>query len=207
MDPKKYKNIVFDFGGVILNIDPGLTIDALYEMAHKDIADQTHKIITDPLFHQFEMGQVSEQEFRNATCKMLGIKNSDCTDGIFDEAWNAMLLDIPLPRLDLIESLAPGHRLFLLSNTNSIHIRKVSEIVQETIGKPSIDHLFENTYYSHLVNMRKPNRDIFELVLWKNNLKPSDTIFLDDMPINFPGAQSAGIATLEVNRDLVEIFN
>jgi putative hydrolase of the HAD superfamily len=207
MDPSKYENIIFDFGGVILNIDVQRTIDAFSSMAHTNIANLTHQIITDPLFYEFEMGLVSEPDFRDGICKLLGLDLEVCSDDVFDHAWNALLLDIPVPRLELIKSLAGNHRIFLLSNTNSIHIRQVSKIVNSTIQKPSIDHLFENAYYSHQVNMRKPNKDIYEHVLQQNTLKPSETLFLDDNPINFSGAHAAGISTLEVNRDILEIFS
>ncbi len=207
MDPSKYKNLIFDFGGVILNIDVQRTIDAFSVMAHESIADRTHQIITDPLFYKFEMGLVSENDFREGICKLLELPLKECDDDVFDHAWNALLLDIPVQRLELIKSLANNHRIFLLSNTNSIHIRQVSEIVNNTIKKPSIDHLFENAYYSHQVNMRKPNKDIYEHVLQQNHLNSSETLFLDDNEINFSGAHAAGISTLAVNRDILEIFS
>lgn len=207
MDPSKYKNIIFDFGGVILNIDVQRTISAFSSMAHESIADNTHQIITDPLFYKFEMGLVSEPDFRKGICKLLGIPLEACSDDVFDHAWNALLLDIPVPRIELLKSLGGTHRIFLLSNTNSIHIRQVSEIVNSTIQEPSIDHLFENAYYSHQINMRKPNKDIYEHVLQQNQLDPSETLFLDDNEINFSGAHAAGISTMEVNKDILEIFS
>jgi len=205
LKPTDYKNIIFDFGGVIINIDPMLTVKAFANLSPELTEEKTMKVIQDPLFRQFEKGKISESELRTGITNMLDI-NTHLSNMDFDEAWDAMILDLPIARLDLIQSLKNNHRLFLLSNTNSIHMRKVSKIVKQTIQKDSIDHFFEKAYYSHLVGMRKPDREIFDFVLKENNLIPDETIFLDDFPINFPGAVEAGIATLEVDRDILQIL-
>jgi len=205
LKPTDYKNIIFDFGGVIINIDPMLTVKAFANLSPELTEEKTMQVIQDPLFRQFEKGKISENELRMGITNMLDI-NTNLSDMDFDEAWDGMILDLPKARLDLIHSLKNDHRLFLLSNTNSIHMRKVSQVVQQTIHKDSINHYFEKAYYSHLIGMRKPDREIFDLVLDENNLNSNETIFLDDFPVNFPGAVEVGITTLEVQEDILKIF-
>ena len=206
MKPTDYKNIIFDFGGVIINIDPMLTVKAFAKLSPELTEEKSMQVIQDPMFRRFEKGEISESELRSGITSMLDIQ-TPLSDIDFDKAWDGMILDLPKARLDLIQSLQTDHRLFLLSNTNSIHMRKVSEVVQQTIQVNSIDHYFEKAYYSHLVGMRKPDREIFDLVLNENELDPKETVFLDDFPINFPGAVEAGIATVEVNKDILQIFS
>jgi len=201
-----YRNIIFDFGGVIINIDPQLTVKAFMELCNDLSKNEANRVIKDPLFRQFEKGMISESQLRSGIYKILNIESLQFTDEEFDRAWNAMILDLPKSRLDLLLTLSAEHRIFLLSNTNSIHMRKVSEVVQDTIQKDSINHYFENTYYSYLIGMQKPDREIFDFVLKENNLHPDETIFLDDFPENFSGAKEAGIDTLEVDRDIIDIF-
>ena len=163
------------------------------------------QVIHDPVFNNFETGTVPEDALRVRITEILGFDELISKE-VFEDAWNALILDIPIARLQLLEKLSHDHRLFLLSNTNSIHIRRVTGVVQELIGEDSIGHLFEEVYYSHVINMRKPGREIYDFVLQDSNLNPKETVFLDDSPLNFTGAHEAGIDTIFVDRDIREIF-
>lgn len=207
--PTDYPNIIFDFGGVILNIDVRLTIDAFKELSPSYRNDSTPRIIESRLLHNFEMGRIEEEAFKTGLREILKIKPDTVSDSQLYDAWNALILDIPVARLELLKKISENHRIFLLSNTNVIHMRKVSEVVQQTTGKPEIDDLFENAYYSHLIHMRKPDTDIYEYVIQQNDLNPVETLFLDDNPVNLKGAEKTGLATWEVKPgdEICKIFS
>jgi len=207
LDPKNFKNLIFDFGGVIINIDPDRTVRKFQKLGPNLSSEDAMIVIKDPLFGEFEKGHIGEEDLRFRICRLLNLDPKEVSNDAFDDAWNGMILDLPESRLHLLENLSKTHRIFLLSNTNSIHMRYVSKVVKRTIQKDSIDHLFEKAYYSFNMGMRKPDREIYDQVLNDNNLIASETLFLDDSPVNFSGAIEAGISTLEVNRDILEIFS
>lgn len=188
----KFEHIIFDLGGVIINLDEHRTIQQFCRyssLTHREIQDRILRFDT---YFDFEMGKIDEAEFREALRFDFKINASDAE---IDDCMNAMLLDIPLERLELLESLKPSHDLFLLSNTNSIHLKKFNEIIGATIGARSIDPYFNKAYYSHLVGKRKPNSEIFEMVMDENRLDPAVTLFIDDNEKNIAGAEALGIRT------------
>ncbi|HUQ66207.1 MAG TPA: HAD-IA family hydrolase, partial [Flavitalea sp.] len=144
--------------------------------------------ITD-LFLNYETGQIDDIEFIDSIAKLS--KQAMSKENIV-EAWNALLLDFPPERINLLKKLKTRYRTFLLSNTNSIHLKKFQERLHNEQGV-YLEDLFEKAYYSHVVKLRKPNADIFELVLNENNLVPSETLFIDDTESNFTEAEKLGI--------------
>jgi putative hydrolase of the HAD superfamily len=124
--------------------------------------------------------------------------NNNVTDAQLDAAWNAMLLDIPREKYQLLTKLKSRYRVFLLSNTNNIHLQAVNKIVSNDTGQKGLGHYFHKDYYSHLMNMRKPDPEIFLHVLTENNLMPAETIFLDDNIQNIDGAKSLDIQTAHI---------
>jgi len=209
LNPLDYPNIIFDFGGVILNIDVQLTLDAFRSLNPGMENGRIDDIVESKLFHDFEMGLVTEEEFQSGTCNILEIDQGSVSKKQFDSAWNALILDVPKSRLEVLQRLSEHYRLFLLSNTNSIHMRKVVNDIQINHGIPGIDELFEKVYYSHILHKRKPDIDIYEFVLRDSDLDPSQTIFLDDNPVNLEWAKRVGMATYEVGKemDITEVFN
>ncbi|HNP08870.1 MAG TPA: HAD-IA family hydrolase, partial [Cyclobacteriaceae bacterium] len=138
------------------------------------------------------------------------IRNEFFTEAIDEEidyCLNAMLLDIPSERLQLLEGLKNKFDLFLLSNTNSIHFRKFNEIASQS-GIREIDSYFSKAYYSHLIRMRKPDPEIFEKVIQENGLHASKTLFIDDNLSNIEGARKLGINTVHLTNpnQLFELF-
>ena len=189
------RNIIFDFGVVILNIDYNLATQAL-----KKLSRAGHEIVfslrkQSPLFDQYEKGQISSAQFRDQLRQQYDL---DATDEQIDDAWNAMLLDFPQERIDLIQALGSRYRLFLLSNTNDIHLRKFTELVRHSFSIPSLDSLFEQTYNSHLVGQRKPDAEIFQSILNQHNLKPEETLFIDDSIQHIESARQLGLRTLHL---------
>jgi glucose-1-phosphatase len=189
------KNLIFDLGGIIINIDIQLTFEAFAKVSGKDVISTVKKFEEEKIFARFEKGDFSEGELRSLINKEL---NTSLSDDVIDKAWNALLQDIPQVRIEMLKEFAGSHRIFLLSNTNSIHIRAVNKILHKTCGIEKLDLLFETVYYSYQIKMSKPDTKIYEYVLNQNNLKASESLFIDDNVENIQGAGKAGLRTLHV---------
>lgn len=198
----KYKNIIFDLGGVLLNIDYSLATKAFSDLGLTDFDKLFSKAHQTKLFDLYEKGQISSEAFRDHVKSCF---NTPIDDSTIDKAWNAMLLDFPPERFHLLLQLKTKHRIFLLSNTNEIHIQYINNYLQETFGIPDLSGYFEKVYLSYEVGMRKPDAEIFELVLSENNLDPNETLFIDDSIQHIEGAKKLGIHTywLDVKTDSV----
>jgi putative hydrolase of the HAD superfamily len=186
------RNLIIDLGGVVVDLDVNLTLQAMQKLAG------SHELpsgmaIESPLFHQFERGEVGARAFRDKLREMLG---SGAGDGELDDAWNAMILGVPRERLDWLERLrSRGYRMFLLSNTNEIHLPFVEDLLRKVSGARSFDPWFNQCYYSHRLGLRKPDPSIYEWVLSENDLSPTETMMIDDNPRNLEGAALAGLQT------------
>lgn len=182
------KNIIFDLGGVLLNLDYQLTVSAFKKLGIEEkFYSQAQQ---QKLFDEYEKGLISSEDFRKGLIRIVG---SEVEQAHLDTAWNAMLLDMPAERIRLLERLKDRYRLFLLSNTNDIHITAYSAYMKKAFGINDLSHIFEKEYYSYKVGMRKPDKEIFELVLKENDLSPAETLFIDDSPQHIEGARQAGI--------------
>lgn len=184
------KNIIFDLGGVIINLDYSQTISEFNKLSKEPFETLFTQLQQSPVFDQFDKGELSETDFFSEMLKALKVKISHAQ---FVNAWNAMLLDFPLYRLQLLTQLKTNYRLFLLSNTNETHIKALENILFKQHGFKNLEPFFEKVYYSCRIGMRKPDREIFELVLNENNLDKDETIFIDDSPQHLDGAKKAGI--------------
>jgi len=187
---KEIKNIIFDLGGVIVNIDYHLTINAFKNLGLID----PEKIYTQfqqlPVMDKYDIGQISSDEFVAELRKILAPGTSD--EQIIN-AWNAMLLDFPQERAELLLKLKSKYRTFLLSNTNDIHITYFFKRIKKDYGYDEMKSFFEKDYYSHRIGMRKPNKEIFDFVVNENGLIPSETLFIDDTLQHVEGAKRAGL--------------
>lgn len=188
----EYKAIIFDLGGVILNLRYENTLDKFAEILNKPVAPFYTKKEQTSLFDDYEKGLITSQEFRLGIRELL---NEEITDDQIDEAWNAMLLDLPKERVEMLKTLKGKYRIFLLSNTNEIHINAFNEIVNNTLGDDFGDfkQLFEQAYYSYEMGDRKPHPSIFDFVVEKNKLDKSTTLFIDDSIQHVEGAKKAGL--------------
>jgi glucose-1-phosphatase len=196
----KIKTLIFDLGGVILDLSVDHTLQAfskLFHIEHQEVTAIYHK---GGDFELYEKGEIDDHQFRNF------IRNtfSEVTDDEIDRCWNAMLLGIPASKLQLLKKLMDSYHVILLSNTNNIHLQYINRMIMPALGATSLDPFFHRTYYSHLMRMRKPDAEIFLKVLADNNLNPEQTLFLDDNKLNVEGANTVGINTLHVtNPDLI----
>ena len=186
---QKIKNIIFDLGGVILNIDFKKTEAAFKLLGWDSFSDYISQFHITDLFENYETGKIDDLDFVEGISQLMGkaAKNEHIV-----EAWNALLLDFPPERIALLKKLKNNYRTFLLSNTNALHLKEFQQRLHEHEGV-YLEDLFEKTYYSHVVKLRKPSAAIFELVITENNLKPEETLFIDDTASNFAEAKEMGI--------------
>lgn len=198
MKNSRIKNIVFDLGDVILNIDVPLASDNFGKLSGKE----QHEVLTlfkeKELFRLFETGLVDEEAFRNMIREVLEFP--DWSEEIIDTAWNSLLLDIPPARIELIKELGKNYRLFLLSNTSSIHIKEVNKILHAASGVEKLDDLFEKVYLSYEMGKMKPDPAIYLQVLEESGLVAEETLFLDDNADNITAASKLGIDTILVQK-------
>jgi putative hydrolase of the HAD superfamily len=202
----KYKNIIFDFGGVIINIDYNLTSEAFRKMGLNHFDEFFSKAKQNQLFDLYEKGLITSHEFRT---ELRGAFNNKPAAEQINEAWNAMLLDLPDERIELLKKLKSTHRTFLLSNTNEIHIDKIYKDLKEQKGIDDFADYFEKVYLSYRVKMRKPDAEIFQLVLKENKLNKDETLFIDDSPQHIESAKKLGIPTylLDVTKEsILDLF-
>ncbi|MCW3103310.1 MAG: HAD-superfamily hydrolase, subfamily variant 3 [Bacteroidetes bacterium] len=206
LDLNNYKNIIFDFGGVIINIDYNLTTAAFQELGLSNFDKLFSQARQNQLFDLYEKGQITSHEFRTELRSAFNMKPSA---ELVTNAWNAMLLDLPHERLDLLEKLKSTHRTFLLSNTNELHIEAIFSALEKNMGIPDLSVYFEKMYFSYKVKMRKPDAEIFRLVLKENGLQAKETLFIDDSPQHIEAAKRLGIQTylLDVTKEsILDIF-
>lgn len=191
---KTVKNIIFDLGGVIMNLDVPKTISALQNIGITDIVNKTGHHYKYSFFYDFEIGKVSEQEFLN---ELSNLSTEAPSDVEIQNAWNAMIFDIPKDRIDFIKRLKTDYNIYLLSNTNAIHQKKFLDEFEKAQGF-KFNTLFEKAYYSHEIKIRKPDEAIFTYVLKDSELKAEESMFIDDSIDNIKAAENLGIQTFHI---------
>lgn len=193
------KNIIFDLGGVILNIDYKRPQVEFEKLGIKNVGEFYSKKNQVDLFDKLETGQLTEKEFVQQIKQKAGI------DIPYDEiirAWNSIILDFPLRRLQILQQLQLHYNIYLLSNTNEIHEKAFNDVLRQTCGYPSLAVFFDKVYLSHRVGLRKPDPAIFQLVLDQNKLIPAETLFIDDSPQHIESAKQLGIRTIHLTDDM-----
>jgi HAD superfamily hydrolase (TIGR01509 family) len=197
----KIKNIVFDLGGVLMNLDVPRTIKAFKNLGIENIVNETGHNYQHSFFYEFEIGAISENTFLQNLSNLSKLKPNKIE---IKNAWNEMILDIPKNRIDFIKNLKPNYNLFLLSNTNSIHQHKFTSEFEDNF-EFSLNSLFKKAYYSHEVKIRKPDKEVFDLILNDSKLKAEETLFVDDSLPNIQSAKNTGINTFHIQN--YNLFN
>lgn len=187
---KNIKNIIFDLGGVIINLDINKTISEFNKISEVKFDDIYTQAQQSELFNSFDKGIISPEEFFELLRKEIRYEGHE-DDLIF--AWNAMLMDIPEKRLDVLVQAKQNYNTFLLSNTNEPHVAVFERNLYLEHGVKNFEDYFDKVYYSCRMSMRKPDKDIFEFVLRDNDLVPSETVFIDDSIQHVKGAGDCGI--------------
>ncbi|KGL61666.1 HAD family phosphatase [Polaribacter sp. Hel1_33_49] len=194
------KNIIFDFGDIFINLDKQATFAEMAKLGVTKISDEMIGV-----YHQYEKGLMTTDEFIDFFYKKFEIPKADLV-----YAWNAILLDFPKKRLDFLKELSESkkYRLFLLSNTNDLHIKWVQDSLGEVFYN-TFEKSFEQFYLSHEINFRKPDSEIYEFVLNANNLVADETLFVDDLKENTDSANKLGIHVWNLipkKEDVTELF-
>ena len=199
------KNIIFDLGGVLLNLDFGKTATAFTELGVQDFNDYFTQYHADPLFKQLEIGEVVGDNFYDDLREKAKIAAGN---NEIDTAWNAMLLDFPPERIRRLQKLAGEYRLFLFSNTNAIHHAAFHHRFREDFGF-EFDSLFEKAYYSHLIAQRKPDLEAFVFVIKDSGTVPGETLFIDDTLPNIKAASEAGLyaGLVTPDKDVLQVLD
>ncbi|MDG1190243.1 MAG: HAD family phosphatase [Flavobacteriales bacterium] len=189
---KDIKNILFDLGGVLYHIDYNLTKVAFEKLGVNDFNTHYSQQQQNKLFDNLETGKISSKEFIS---KMLEIIPHSKQEDIVD-AWNALLLGFTKENLKLLECLSGKYKLYLLSNTNAIHIEKINSELQDRFGRAALGEFFEKTYLSHEIGRRKPDIETFEWLLKDAGIKAEETLFIEDSIQHVESADKVGIKTV-----------
>ena len=201
---KQIKNIIFDLGGVLLNLDYSRTKHAFEKLGIDNFDSIYSQAQQSNLFDLFETGKIDRHHFLDGMKQYLppGITSEQITN-----AWNGMLLDLPIERLELLKTVSKNYRIFLLSNTNEIHIDAFEKILFDQHNLKGLEPLFEKVYYSSRIQKRKPNAEIFEFVMNENKLNLSETVFFDDSIQHIKGAERVGLTAIFVDTEKTTITN
>jgi len=201
-DSKSIHNIIFDLGGVLLNLDFSKTITQLNQLIGTEIYSRHHQY---EFVDQFEMGLITAEKFRDEI-RILAKANGyrrELRDESIDQAWNAMLLDLPAERMTWLKKIGQKKRVFLLSNTNEIHKSCFDKIAAKTLGSiEAFDSQFEGAYYSHLIQLRKPDTAVYKYVIDRHGLDAQHTLFIDDTAGHLVGAEMAGLQTFHLKSEI-----
>ena len=191
------KNIIFDLGGVLINLDYQLTRKAFENLGVANFNDLYTQHHANPLFEQLEVGAIEPEAFYEALRQTTGLT---LTNRQIETAWNAMLLDFPVERLHWLSQIKNKYNIYLFSNTNAIHYNAFIHIYEQVAPQLGLDinfeHFFTTAYYSHTLGQRKPEVAAFEAVIRDAKLDPAPTLFIDDTLLNIEGAQKTGLQTI-----------
>ncbi len=187
------KHIIFDLGGVLLNIDYQLTEEAFVALGVNDFAERYSQAAQTDFFSDFETGKIDSTQFIAHIQQWLP---NQVSDHAIVTAWNAMLLEFPLRRLQILQQLQLHYDIVLLSNTNEIHETAFNQKLRDICGFNSLAVFFDKVFYSHRIGMRKPHVETFEFVLEQTGFDPQHTLFIDDSKQHTDGARKAGIQSI-----------
>jgi len=205
-DLTNIKNIIFDLGKVLLNLDFNASIVAFQKLGLKNDVLDNRQAYSDPVFYELEVGKVTPAEFCNRVRKVLN--NPDATDSQIEDAWYSMILDIPASRVKVVQELSKNYSVYLFSNTNQIHINRLHKAFKAEHGV-NFPSLFVKDFYSHEIHERKPDLSSYKKVIELSGINSEESIFIDDLEKNIIGAQQSGLKTfwLKEGMELTEVFN
>lgn len=187
------KNILFDLGGVFLDINYQLTEQAFIDLGIADFGQRFNQQFSNTLFEDLETGKIDPETFYEAFRKETG---ADLSNQAIENAWNTLLLDFPPERLEWLERVGKKYPVYLFSNTNIIHYQCFMKIFEDKFGGKSFNDYFLKAYYSHELGLRKPYPHSYTKIMELEQLNPAETLFIDDTLKNIEGAKSAGLQTL-----------
>jgi HAD superfamily hydrolase (TIGR01509 family) len=201
---KGIKNIIFDLGGVLNNIDPQKTIEAFGQLGMQQLIGDKGLTYDHDIFYLMEQGKITPEEFRTGVRKLL---QGQVADDEIDIAWTAMLLDFPKVRVELVQKLRNEFTIYLFSNTNAIHVAKYQSNFRNEHGF-EVSSLFEKDFHSNEIGYRKPSPESFQEIIRLSGINPQESLFIDDSLQNVEAAIECGLKGywLEPGQKVEEIF-
>lgn len=205
MKPENIKNLIFDFGGVIYQIDFERQKNTFLSLGINGFENLYAQASQNSLFSDLETGKIGEDIFRE---KLIGLIGKNIPVPMVDELWNSILIDYFHDKIGLLQKLKSKYRLMLLSNTNKIHYSFYTEQFLTRYGYDFND-LFDNTYWSFKIGMRKPDQEIFERVIAENGFTQENALFIDDTVQNTESAEKYGLSSfwLSPGSDVSDLFD
>lgn len=194
-EAQNFRNILFDLGGVILDINIQATLKRFYELGFPAELMQYPESMQTDIFFRYQTGKLETEQFRNEIRKASGV---DMSDQEFDEAWNAMLVGIPRERTRLLKVLSKRYALYLLSNTSALHAQVFEKMYLDAAGETMFD-VFNKIYYSHEIGQHKPDPEAWEHVIKDAAILPEETLFLDDSIQNIKAAKELGFQAIHIH--------
>lgn len=193
---QQIKNIIFDLGGIFIDIDYLKTEKAFIQLGVINFNSLYNQQKSSALFEDLETGKITPYQFCNA---LKNLTQLPLTNQQIIEAWNAMLGNFQKEKLEWLQTLYSKYNLYLFSNTNQIHFDAFNEILKSDTGFDSLNSFFKKSFYSHQIHLRKPYPSSFKHILKQEKLKASETLFFDDTEVNIQGAQKAGLHAILIN--------
>lgn len=199
----RIKNIIFDLGGVLLNINPLLSLEEFGRVSGIDQQVLSKRLVNEQIFQKFDTGSINPAQFRSELCRIMNII---VADDVIDRAWNILIQDFPSSRVKMLQELRKNYRIFLLSNTNAIHFDYYTKEFYEKYRFPMVD-LFDQVFVSYEIGIHKPDAGIYTHVLLNTDVKAGETLLIDDTLINIEAAALQGIRGIHINgKDVTTYF-
>ncbi len=201
---KGIRNIIFDLGGVLNNIDPGKTIEAFSQLGMEQLIGDKGLTYDHEIFYLMEQGKITPAGFRKGVRELLP---GEVSDDLIDTAWTAMLLDFPEIRVRLVQRLRNEFTIYLFSNTNAIHVAKYQSNFRKQHGF-EVSSLFEKDFHSNEIGFRKPTPESFQEIIRLSGIHPEESLFIDDSLPNVEGAIASGLKGywLKPGNKIEEVF-
>lgn len=190
---KQIKNIVFDFGGVIISFDRDQAVKAFRQIGVKEADRLLDKYHQKGIFQEVENGNMDAEAFRRELSKICG---KELTYKEVEDGWKGFVTEVPQYKLDYLNELRKKYKVYILSNTNPYIMGWARSVALTPAGKP-LDAYVDKIYTSYEAGSTKPDRGIFEYMIKDSGLNPAETIFVDDGASNIAVGEELGFVTLQ----------
>jgi glucose-1-phosphatase len=199
------KNIIFDLGAVLINIDYQKTADAFKKLGYHNFEEMYTQYSANPIFELLETGKITNEDFY---ITLINLNENNISAEQIKSAWNDILLDWRKESVLFLQEISKEYNIYLLSNTNAIHQTAFFESLKIEMGISNFNAFFTKAYYSHEIHLRKPNKDIFEFVAQDADINVAETLFIDDSYNNIETAKNIGFRThLLLPQEKIELLD
>ncbi|WP_165021299.1 MULTISPECIES: HAD family hydrolase [unclassified Dysgonomonas] len=192
------KNILFDFGGVIVSLNKNNALNRFREIGFSNIDEYINEFRQKGIFLEYEEGKINAEEFYKEFRRLAG--KEDISNEDIDSAWLAFLVGIPEYKFQLLKDLRKKYNVYLLSNTNPSVMSWAQSKDFSPEGLP-IQDFFDKCYLSFEIGCAKPDKEIYEFIIKDSGMNPAETLFFDDGAANIEVAKKLGFETYLTNQD------